>query len=79
MVCDSYLYRKPVITFDLFPGMVGPFLELTLIPEVELRKSTLMLFYDLIDCEFEARGNFKQVRPALCSLNLLYGPLDHIL
>jgi dedicator of cytokinesis protein 3 len=42
--------------------MVGPFLELTLIPEVELRKSTLMLFYDLIDCEFEARGNFKQVR-----------------
>jgi hypothetical protein len=42
--------------------MVGPFLEITLIPEPELRKATLPLFYDLIDCEFNARGNFKQVR-----------------
>jgi hypothetical protein len=41
--------------------MVGPFLEMTLIPEPELRKATLPLFYDLIDCEFGARGNFKQV------------------
>jgi hypothetical protein len=37
-------------------------LELTLLPEAELRKATIPLFYDLIDCEFAAKGNFKQVR-----------------
>ncbi|KAG8178683.1 hypothetical protein JTE90_011611 [Oedothorax gibbosus] len=34
------------------PGMVGPFLEMTLIPEVELRKATIPIFFDMMQCEF---------------------------
>ena len=43
--------------------MVGPFLEMTLIPEVELRKATIPLFFDLLECEYKAKGSFKQVSP----------------
>ena len=43
-------------------GMVGPFLEMTLIPEEEMRRSTIPLFFDLMDCEFQMKGTFKQVR-----------------
>lgn len=43
------------------PNMVGPFLEVTLIPETELRKATLPIFYDMMECERNHRGNFKQV------------------
>ena len=46
-----------------FSGMVGPFLEMTLIPEVELRKATIPLFFDLLECEYKAKGSFKQVSP----------------
>ena len=43
--------------------MVGPFLEVTLIPEAELRKATIPLFFDLLECEYKAKGSFKQVSP----------------
>ena len=43
--------------------MVGPFLEVTLIPEAELRKATIPLFFDLLECEYRAKGSFKQVSP----------------
>lgn len=33
------------------PSMVGPFLEVTLVPEPALRKATLTVFYDMIQCE----------------------------
>lgn len=33
------------------PSMVGPFLEVTLVPELALRKATLTVFYDMIQCE----------------------------
>ncbi|KFM70969.1 Dedicator of cytokinesis protein 1, partial [Stegodyphus mimosarum] len=32
--------------------MVGPFLEMTLIPEAELRKATIPIFFDMMQCEF---------------------------
>ena len=47
--------------FYLLTGMVGPFLEMTLIPEEEMRRSTIPLFFDLMDCEFQMKGTFKQV------------------
>ncbi|XP_066246456.1 dedicator of cytokinesis protein 3 isoform X2 [Euwallacea similis] len=43
------------------PSMVGPFLEVTLVPEIELRKATLHIFFDMMECEQRARGNFRQV------------------
>ncbi|XP_048457757.1 dedicator of cytokinesis protein 1-like [Rhincodon typus] len=41
------------------PGMVGPILEMTLVPEVELRKSTIPIFFDMMQCEFQYKGNFR--------------------
>jgi dedicator of cytokinesis protein 1 len=34
------------------PGMVGPFLEMSMIPETELRKSTIPIFFDMMQCEY---------------------------
>ncbi|KAA8592767.1 hypothetical protein FQN60_018222, partial [Etheostoma spectabile] len=33
------------------PGMVGPILKVTLVPEPELRKATLPIFFDMMQCE----------------------------
>uniref|UniRef100_A0A3Q3WAR4 Uncharacterized protein n=1 Tax=Mola mola TaxID=94237 RepID=A0A3Q3WAR4_MOLML len=33
------------------PAMVGPILEVTLVPEPELRKSTIHIFFDMMQCE----------------------------
>ena len=43
------------------PSLVGPFLEVTLVPETELRKATLPIFLDMMECEKAQKGNFKQV------------------
>ena len=48
--------------------MVGPFLEVTLVPEVDLRKATLPIFFDMMDCEQKVRGNFKQVHNLFYSI-----------
>ncbi|XP_069510411.1 dedicator of cytokinesis protein 2 isoform X2 [Ambystoma mexicanum] len=40
------------------PGMVGPILEMTLIPEVELRKATIPIFFDMMFCEYCQSGAF---------------------
>uniref|UniRef100_A0AAQ5XQ69 Dedicator of cytokinesis 2 n=1 Tax=Amphiprion ocellaris TaxID=80972 RepID=A0AAQ5XQ69_AMPOC len=40
------------------PGMVGPILEMTLIPEEELRRATIPIFFDMITCEHAQFGNF---------------------
>uniref|UniRef100_A0A8C3EZT7 Dedicator of cytokinesis 2 n=1 Tax=Corvus moneduloides TaxID=1196302 RepID=A0A8C3EZT7_CORMO len=42
------------------PGMVGPILEMTLIPEVELRKATIPIFFDMMLCEYQWTGEFKK-------------------
>ncbi|XP_078203328.1 dedicator of cytokinesis protein 5 isoform X6 [Callithrix jacchus] len=39
------------------PSMVGPILEVTLTPEVELRKATIPIFFDMMQCEFNFSGN----------------------
>lgn len=53
------------------PSMVAPFLEVTLVPETELRKATIPIFYDMINAEFSALGNFKQVRECYLNWNLI--------
>ncbi|ERE69495.1 dedicator of cytokinesis protein 5 [Cricetulus griseus] len=42
------------------PGMVGPILEMTLIPEAELRKATIPIFFDMMLCEYQRSGAFKK-------------------
>lgn len=50
---------------EFIPGMVGPFLEVTLVPESELRKATLHIFFDMMECEQRARGSFRSVESEL--------------
>lgn len=41
--------------------MVGPILEMTLVPEIELRKATIPIFFDMMQCEFHFRRCFQTV------------------
>ncbi|XP_035674913.1 dedicator of cytokinesis protein 1-like isoform X4 [Branchiostoma floridae] len=54
------------------PEMVGPMLEMTLIPETKLREHTIPIFFDMMQCEFATRGNFNQVE------NEIITQLDHL-
>ncbi|XP_046888131.1 dedicator of cytokinesis protein 1 [Hypomesus transpacificus] len=41
------------------PEMVGPILEMTLVPEIELRKATIPIFFDMMQCEFHFTCSFQ--------------------
>ncbi|CAL4142292.1 unnamed protein product, partial [Meganyctiphanes norvegica] len=34
------------------PTMIGPFLEMTMLPDYDLRKATIPIFFDMMQCEF---------------------------
>ena len=42
---------------EFIPGIVGPFLEMTLIPETELRKATIPTFFDMMQCEYYSQND----------------------
>lgn len=44
--------------------MVGPILEMTLVPELELRKSTIPIFFDMMLCEYQLTESFSRVSVA---------------
>eukprot|EP00057_Strongylocentrotus_purpuratus_P006618 XP_011661092.1 PREDICTED: dedicator of cytokinesis protein 1 isoform X2 [Strongylocentrotus purpuratus] len=52
----NYLGKNKI---KFIPGLIGPFLEVALVPEVELRKATIPIFFDMINCEFSIKNNFK--------------------
>lgn len=43
------------------PGMMGPFLGVTLVPQTEVRNIMIPIFHDMMDWEQRKNGNFKQV------------------
>ncbi|NWH78626.1 DOCK2 protein, partial [Piaya cayana] len=45
---------------EFIPGMVGPILEMTLVPELELRKSTIPIFFDMMLCEYQLTRSFSR-------------------
>lgn len=50
------------------PGMMGPFLGVTLVPQTEVRNIMIPIFHDMMDWEQRKNGNFKQViMTLLCS------------
>lgn len=49
----------------LIQSMVKPFLEMTLVPETELRRTTIPIFYDMIECEYRSKQHFRQVESEL--------------
>ncbi|KAK2163113.1 hypothetical protein LSH36_85g03072 [Paralvinella palmiformis] len=51
------------------PDMVSQILEVTLVPETELRKATLPILFDMMKCEQKAEGSFRRVETEL---------LDHL-
>lgn len=54
--------------------MVGPILEVTLVPEPELRKATIPIFFDMMQCEhnFNPGRTFEMVKSYLRSSTLCY-------
>lgn len=53
------------------PNMVGTFLDMAFVPEPDVRRSTIPIFFDMMHCEFDAlhdknsRGSFEQVEDEL--------------
>lgn len=48
--------------------MVGTFLDMAFVPEPEVRKSTIPIFFDMMHCEFDQerlRKSFEQVEEEL--------------
>ncbi|KAM6132363.1 LOW QUALITY PROTEIN: dedicator of cytokinesis protein 2-like [Pterocles gutturalis] len=43
---------------EFIPGMVGPILEMTLVPELELRRATIPIFFDMMLCEYQLTRSF---------------------
>uniref|UniRef100_K1Q5Z2 Dedicator of cytokinesis protein 4 n=1 Tax=Magallana gigas TaxID=29159 RepID=K1Q5Z2_MAGGI len=43
------------------PSLIGPFLKVTLVPEEELRKATIPIFFDMMESEMKTCGNFQMV------------------
>ncbi len=81
--CHLCLCSRPVVCLAagnhkmfFVPTLVGPFLEVTLIPETELRKATLPIFLDMMECENANNGNFKQVSVFLGNRKLMCSASD---
>uniref|UniRef100_A0A8C6U0I0 Dedicator of cytokinesis 1 n=1 Tax=Neogobius melanostomus TaxID=47308 RepID=A0A8C6U0I0_9GOBI len=53
------------------PEMVGPILEMTLVPEIELRKATIPIFFDMMQCESHSTCSFHNFE------NEIITKLDH--
>ncbi|KAB0405229.1 hypothetical protein E2I00_013051 [Balaenoptera physalus] len=47
------------------PALIGPFLEVTLIPQPDLRNVMIPIFHDMMHWEQRRSGNFKQVEAKL--------------
>ncbi|XP_064606034.1 dedicator of cytokinesis protein 3-like [Liolophura sinensis] len=43
------------------PDLVGPFLEITLVPSVELRKAMLPIFFDMMESQIKHKGHCKEL------------------
>lgn len=51
----SYISGQYKVQF--VPGLVGAILEMTLVPESELRRATIPIFFDMMQCEFYSSKN----------------------
>uniref|UniRef100_A0A673X123 Dedicator of cytokinesis 3 n=1 Tax=Salmo trutta TaxID=8032 RepID=A0A673X123_SALTR len=78
-VLDKYGDMRAMMAYELFsmwqklgenkihfiPGMIGPFLGVTLVPQGEVRNIMIPIFHDMMDWEQRKNGNFKQVEAEL--------------
>ena len=47
------------------PQIVRPLLEVTFVPATELRKATLPILYDILECQQQKAGNLREVSKRL--------------
>lgn len=47
---------------SFIPNLVSSFVDVTLVPELELRKATIPIFYDMMIVDHSTNGNFKKVK-----------------
>uniref|UniRef100_A0A8C2T8R9 Dedicator of cytokinesis 3 n=1 Tax=Coturnix japonica TaxID=93934 RepID=A0A8C2T8R9_COTJA len=78
-ILDKYGDMRVMMAYELFsmwqnlgehkihfiPGMIGPFLGVTLVPQPEVRNIMIPIFHDMMDWEQRKNGNFKQVEAEL--------------
>ncbi|XP_035392220.1 dedicator of cytokinesis protein 3-like isoform X4 [Electrophorus electricus] len=78
-ILDKYGDLRVQMTYELYsmwqklgdnkphftPGMMGPFLGVTLVPQAEVRNIMIPIFHDMMDWEQRKNGNFKQVEAEL--------------
>ncbi|XP_053508766.1 dedicator of cytokinesis protein 3 isoform X4 [Ictalurus furcatus] len=78
-ILDKYGDMRVMMAYELFsmwqnlgenkinfiPGMIGPFLGVTLVPQSEVRNIMIPIFHDMMDWEQRKNGNFKQVEAEL--------------
>lgn len=78
-ILDKYGDMRVMMAYELFsmwqnlgehkihfiPGMIGPFLGVTLVPQPEVRNIMIPIFHDMMDWEQRKNGNFKQVESEL--------------
>lgn len=62
-LCDNVCCPLGPHKMKFIPAMVGPILEVTLVPEPELRKATIPIFFDMMQCEhnFSPAHTFEKV------------------
>ncbi|XP_077292342.1 dedicator of cytokinesis protein myoblast city [Arctopsyche grandis] len=46
---------------NFIPELVAPFLEMSLIPEIELRKATIPIFFDMMECEYNSQKSLSDL------------------
>lgn len=68
-LCDNVRCPSGPHKMKFIPAMVGPILEVTLVPEPELRKATIPIFFDMMQCEhnFSPGHTFEMVKICLRS------------
>uniref|UniRef100_A0A6Q2YN00 Dedicator of cytokinesis 3 n=1 Tax=Esox lucius TaxID=8010 RepID=A0A6Q2YN00_ESOLU len=78
-ILDKYGDMRVMMSYELFsmwqklgenkphfiPGMMGPFLGVTLVPQSEVRNIMIPIFHDMMDWEQRKNGNFKLVEAEL--------------
>ncbi|XP_071611709.1 dedicator of cytokinesis protein 3 isoform X5 [Heliangelus exortis] len=78
-ILDKYGDMRVMMAYELFsmwqnlgehkihfiPGMIGPFLGVTFVPQPEVQNIMIPIFHDMMDWEQRKNGNFKQVEAEL--------------
>ncbi|CAG0888016.1 unnamed protein product, partial [Darwinula stevensoni] len=78
---EKPLFSNSQQRMKLLPMVIGPFLEMSLIPKETLREQSIPLFFDIIQCVFSSpRSDDENALKSTCELveNELVNQVDHL-